>query len=284
MSRVNEESTQSQYRFYVLGVSGLLLIAALILTAFRGGVYTLSGTPIADSVKVEFPVPGTTLIKVNDQPHKASYLLAASDLWADTGLILQPHQSIAIVASGRANLAFHCLVAAARNDVFPCHGWVGPAGGSGQGATGKESCRARLRIVPKAGYGALLAYLHKKGDPPPGKENSRPSPINVIGESGSITNDSDVPRSLWLVINDAVLFPNDEASKLAYLEVENMADTKINRRPSKFKSYDKDVPESWTILEHWRYIETHQYWNVWFDDNVGFYQIQIDYQPGLAQK
>lgn len=256
----------------ILGV-GIIAVVAL---ALRGGSMTAKGTSLAEEVRIEFPAPGTTLIKVNGQPDKASYLLAASDLWANTGLVLKPGQGVSVTASGRANLAVHRLIDAAVQDVRPRQGWMGPGGGGASAPEVKDTYRRDLKIAPKSQDGVLLACLHKQGEDLPGKDNPKPSNLIVVGDSGVVVNSFSEPRTIWFVINDAVLDDSD-VSRRAYLEIEKDNDQKVDARPDGFREHDPKNPQSWSPKERWKNIVELQYWNLWYDDNMGFYQIQFDF-------
>src|ERR1700688_3280763 len=87
-----------QFTLAIIAVSVVFLLVACLL-AFRGGMMYAKGTLVADEVRIEFPRRGTTLVKVNGRPDKATYLLAANHLWADIGLIVQPKKQVKITAS-----------------------------------------------------------------------------------------------------------------------------------------------------------------------------------------
>ncbi|MBD2123407.1 hypothetical protein [Trichocoleus sp. FACHB-262] len=245
-----------------------LASVALGLLAFRGGELSAA----KDEIKIEFPEPGTTLVTVNNIPNKASYLLAASDLWAPTGLPLNPGQSVKITASGRANLGIHRLVEAAHNDTYPTVGWTGPAGVPVNNRDVRNTYRQDLKIEPRAGDGTLLAYFHQSGKPEPSLENPLRGEAIVVGASGTIKNNNEVPVTIWLVINDAVL-ENSEKSRSAFVAPDN-TDTSATEK----------IAEGPSAAERWRYIQQKQYWNLWFDDNVGFYQVQFDFQSEQSQQ
>lgn len=276
MSKKQEkERGNSWMRFTPLIAFAVVVLVGLL--AFMGGKLTVKGLPIVNEIRVEFPIPGTTLVTVNDKPDKASLLLSATDLWTNTGIILQPKEVVIISASGRVNLAIHRLVEAGFTDIRPRHVWVGPDGQKSDFQEVKLSYQKQLTICPKADAGTLLACLHQDGDPKPGKNNPRPDNIIVLGSKCRIVNKMDTKCTLWLVVNDAVL-ENDDRSRRAYLEIEDDSDPKIYYPPENFKgSYNANDPMSWSPIQRWRYIVKHQYWQLWYDDNIGFYQIQIDF-------
>lgn len=249
---------------------GAVLLVGLLL-------YVKGGELAYHDVKVTFPQPGTTLVNVDGKPDKATRLLAASDLWANTGLILEPKQSVLITASGRVNLAIHRLVKAANDDTRPTHGWYSPDGTTSSDQIVRTSYRADLRIEPKASDGVLLAALVAAGKPVPGALMPRPDQLFVVGSHLTLINESLEPRTIWLVVNDAVLNDSDLA-KQAYLSVSSLADPKIRARPRGYNRKEQDDPESWTPLEHWEHVVAKQYWGLWYDDNIGFYHVQFDFK------
>jgi hypothetical protein len=229
----------------------IILFSVAILSAVLFG-----GKIQYNNLSLEYPVPGTILVKNNGKPDKASLLVSASDIWIDTGLDLLPNGEINITATGKATLAIHRLVESAQEDTIPNHGWVGPEGGIPDSKT--RSFRRSLLVEPNAEEGSLLAWFSKNGDVKPSKINPRPSEggrlIQFVGNNSTLKNENNYPVRLWLTLNDAVL-DSEKTSETAYKENKN--GKKINSK--------------------WDYIKAHNYWNVWYDDNVGFYQIQVQY-------
>jgi len=273
--RQEKNFRESRIRFTpLIACAAIFLVGSL---AYMGGKMTLKGLPGVNEVQIEFPIPGTTLVKVNDKPDKASLLLSATDLWTNTGIILKPKESIIVSASGRVNLAIHRLAESGFFDIRPRYLWVGPDGQKGGFQEVKLSYQKKLKISPEAESGTLLAHLHRDGDPKPGKNNPRPDNIIVVGTKCRIVNKTDAECTLWLVVNDAVL-ENDEKSRRAYLGIDDDSDPKIYYPPLGFKgAYDENDPRSWSPKQRWQYIVKHQYWQLWYDDNIGFFQVQIDF-------
>jgi len=264
---------ETRMRFTPLVACAVVVLIGSL--AYMGGKMTFKGLPGVSEVQIEFPIPGTTLVKVNDKPDKASLLLSATDLWTNTGIILQPNESVFVSASGRVNLAIHRLSESGFLDVRPRHLWIGPDGQKGAFQEVKLSYQKLLKICPEADAGTLLAYLHRDGDPKPGKDNPRPDNIIVLGSKCRIVNKTDTECTLWLVVNDAVL-EDDDRSRNAYLQIEDDSDPKIYYPPSGFEgAYNANDPRSWAPIHRWEYIVKHQYWQIWYDDNIGFFQVQI---------
>ena len=272
-----QEKNKHETRMRFTPLIACVVVVLVGSLAYMGGKLTVKGLPGVSEVQIEFPVAGTTLVKVNNKPDKASLLLSATDLWTNTGIILQPNESGIVSASGRVNLAIHRLAESGFLDVRPRHLWVGPDGQKGAFQEVKLSYRKQLKISPEADAGTLLAYLHRDGDPKPGKNNPRPDNIIVVGSKCRILNKTDTERTLWLVVNDAVL-ENDDRSRHAYLQIEDDSDPKIYYSASEFKGvYNVKDPRSWAPKNKWEYIVKNQYWEIWYDDNIGFFQVQIDF-------
>jgi hypothetical protein len=245
----------------------ILFIAALavLLVWFIGRVLTQG-----QELSVSFNKEGATIVFVGDRPSKALVLLSASQPWADTGLTVLPGQKISITASGLANLAIHRLVEAADKDERPRHGWAGPEGGEPKNEKAVDRFRRALRIEPRVAYGCLLAYVRPVGEPDPGKEFPRPPGIHVIGRNGELTYADSKSRmgTLFLTANDAVA-RDDPESERAY--VTDQAALNATYGPGRV-TVDN-------LRERWRRLRDANYWEVWFDDNVGEYLVQVDFTP-----
>jgi hypothetical protein len=242
---------------FVLGL--LLLSIWLLLNCLKPG----------QGVSVSFNEEKTVVISINNQPSKALVLLSASHLWTNTGLKMRPNQKINIGATGRVNLAIHRLVDAAKEDSHLTHGWIDPDGEEIINEKPLEQFRKPLRIEPCMGYGCLLAYVQPQGQPPPGLENPKPKEIQVIGKNNDIIylDPSGREGTLFLTVNDAVL-KNDAESKTAYIANQKILD----------ETYGVNKLTVATLLDRWNKIVRDNYWDVWFDDNVGDFLVQISYE------
>jgi hypothetical protein len=78
-----------------------------------------------------------------------------------------------------------------------------------------------------------------------------------------VTNSANQKGRLWLTINDFVLSNNDDSKKKFLMNQESL---KIR--------YGRTTEQQMTI---WKEIVAKQYWELFFDDNIGNYLIQIEY-------
>lgn len=244
-----------------LFIFGLIIILAWVIISNVGSEQRLS---------IAFNPEGSTIISINKQPSKALVLLSAGQLWLNTGLKLKPGQRIRVTTSGRINLAIHRLVEAAVEDVRPRHGWVGPEGDQLKNEKPVDRLRKKLRIEPRVGYGCLLAYIKPEGEPDPGKDNPKPSGIQVIGSNSELTYRDNQERegTLFLTVNEAVI-QDDQESEQAYVTTQEALDETYG--PGKIKVE--------TLRRQWCNLVKDNYWDVWTDDNVGAFLVQISYEP-----
>jgi hypothetical protein len=239
----------------------LLVFAFWLVVSFIGPSQKFS---------IAFNKEGATIISVNNEPSKALVLVSASQLWTNTGLNLKPNQSISIGATGRVNLAIHRLIDAADKDVRPRHGWVGPDGDQLKNEKPLDRIRKPLRIEQRVGFGCLLAYIKPEGEPDAGKENPIPTGIQVIGRNGNLTYLDPKGRvgTLFLTVNEAVL-KDDAEHQAGYIGTQEILDETFGP-----KKITVDMQKT-----RWKQIVKDNYWEVWFDDNVGEFLVQISYEP-----
>lgn len=246
-------------------------IAATFITSLCALVVwaIVSGVGPGQKLSISFNKEGSTLIFINDEPSKALVLVSASTLWLDTGIKIRPGQKLSIGASGLVNLAIHRLVDAAKEDVRPRHGWVGPDGDQQGNEKPVEHRRMQLRIEPRVGFGSLLAFVRAEGEPNPGKENPKPAGVQAVGRNGKVSYEDNRGRegTLFLTVNEAVIQDTDEAKK-AYVTTQGDLD----------ETYGKGILTVAKLESQWRQIVRNNYWEVWFDDNVGHFLVQVSYE------
>jgi hypothetical protein len=220
-------------------------------------------------LSISFNKEGSTLIFVDEEPSKALVLVSAGTLWQDTGIKVRPGQKLNIGATGLVNLAIHRLVEAADRDKKPRHGWVGPDGDQQKNEKPVDRIRKRLRIEPREGVGCLLAYVRAEGEPNPGKENPKPAGVQVVRRNGKITYEDNRGRegTLFLVVNEAVVQDTPEA-EAAYVTTPEALD----------ETYGKNVLTVRQLQERWGQLVKENYWELWFNDNVGQFLVQISYE------
>src|SRR5262249_1057583 len=124
--------------------------------------------------------------------------------------------------------------------------------------------RDKLKVNPQEEMGALLALLVAQGDPAPGAINPRPQGIASIGKRGKISNTKSVSGRLWWTVNDSVL-NNSPESRGAYVGP-----------PLVVPIDPKEEDEREKRVRQWDYIVKNQYWNMWYDDNIGNFLVQIE--------
>lgn len=180
-----------------------------------------------------------------------SFLLSASAPWASTKFFVRRGDHLHITASGKVSLAIHHLVESAHSDTRPLHGWVGPdgllEGRKIRLFESQDSWREQYLLVPEKPYGALVAAI-TQSDHPPGSEDT----VFLVRREWK----GEAPASgfLWFAVNDVILGPDRE---LAY------------DIPAEHKSATYSVPR--TFEE----IVADQYWNLWYDDNVGSFLVIV---------
>lgn len=244
-----------------------ILFIAVILTIIVFVIFNV--LPIGSKVKFSFNEMGSTEIYVGDQLQSAVVLVPSSQLWVDTGITVSPGQKLRITASGQINLGVHRLVQAAIDDVKPKLPWIGPSGGDYREGSPIYVRRKQLLVEPNAPLGCLLGYVRPQGEPDPTKSYPRPDGIFQVGKNVDyVYND---PRGrkgkLFLVINDNVLI-NDEISHESYTASQKELDE--NYGPGKYKAED---------LDHtWNRLVSDQYWDIWYDDNIGQFLVQLTFE------
>lgn len=232
-----------------------LFFITTLLTISLGIIYAFFYWYPDDNLEVSFTDSGATIIKKSGETYKAQFLLPASSTWTDTGIDIPPRATVNFRASGRVHLAIHKLIQSANNDSLPLFNWLGPRGAPYQSTRQLDKARRSLLIENKANIGAIIGFFKKSTDIPPGPSNHRPKGKFIVDLSdGGFKNDSDEKVRLWLVVNDMYLDPNNiQASKDAYI--------------------GKDKKKE----PMWNYIESKDYWHIWFDDNIGHYLVQVEF-------
>jgi hypothetical protein len=250
---------------FCMAVSWCLLICGVAV------VLAINGVGRHGRVAVEFH-GGSTVFSVNQEPTKAFFLLSASQLWADTGLEIQPDNEIRITATGKINLAVHRLVEAALNKTAGAEDWTTADGVKPHGLL-LEQQRKPLMVLPEANFGCLLAYVGPNGEDAPGPANPRPSGIQVVGTSGLIhyTDKRGRPGHLFLTINDGVLSNTPQAHQ-AFVGTQAALDEKYPPVGGR-STATVEEQEQW-----WRLILQRQRWEEWFDDNIGELLIHVDFK------
>jgi len=243
--------------------------ASFILALVALGTWViLSCVGPGQKLSISFNKEGSTIIFRGAEPSKALVLVSAGTLWLDTGLKLKSGQQVSVGATGLVNLSIHRLVEAADRDERPRHGWVGPDGDQQKNERPVDRLRKKLRIKPEEGFGCLLAYVRPDGESNPGKENPKPFGVQVVRRNGQITYNDPQGRegTLFLTVNEAVIQDTPEC-EVAYVTNQEALD----------ETYGPGVLTVAQLKDRWRKLVKENYWEVWFDDNVGQFLVQISY-------
>lgn len=245
------ESWPNLLRAFTL-FAGLMLIVVLSCIGIYAFIVSRS------DVKIELTDKGGIVLLTQANNKVGQFLLPASAGWTNTGFIIKPGARVEIQSFGEAHLGFHRLVDAARDDVIPIFPWIGPQGSRFIAESEADTARQQLLIEPKAHIGMLLGYLAEPRLPEneePGKNNPKPGEIVKLGDRRTIRNQHEEERVLWLTVNDMYL---NNGGRKAYVG-DATGDT-------------LDI-----YLKQWNQIKEKEYWELWFNDNIGQYLITIKY-------
>jgi hypothetical protein len=246
-----------------------IVITAMTLIALYG-FFILNKT-----IEIVFRDDGATVLLRGSEPKSVVVLLPASRLWLDSGIELKPGQKVNVSASGAINLSVHRLTEAAQNTIPPKHGWTTPSGVKDRDDLRCiDQIRESLLIEPRASYGSLLAYIKPANAAEPNVKNPIPPNIQVINSPSSqlgYSNPDGLKGRLYFTVNDIVL-KNDAKYKQAFISDPACLD----------RSYGKDSngKSRFTVAQmeqKWDRVTTENYWNIWFDDNIGEFLVKISY-------
>jgi hypothetical protein len=192
---------------------------------------------------------GGLIYKIGNE-ETLSFLVSASETWAKTDFAVQAGDKLEFRVSGKVNTAIHHLVKAAEKDTKPDPPWIGPDGVPEDMLRSKQDkYRKNFLLLPDAPYGALIGSI--------GHEIIRPDNSSkkfLIGSRSQITLSEDQTGYLWLSVNEIIL---NKDRRLAYDVPENERDLGY-KTP---RSFDEIAKE--------------EYWNLWYDDNVGYYFVNV---------
>jgi hypothetical protein len=241
---------------------GLIAMGVLLLLATASVISVILVTG-KSKTKIQVTSGGATLIQVDGRDRSAVFLLPASRLWASTGLKVKKGDCLHIRATGRTNLAGHRLIESAIQDTIPPFPWVDADGDTEVPAFQKRLLndieRKSYLIDPNASPGTLLAYLAIEKQDVPNFMNPRgidKGKLRTIGSDWHLKAPDDGTFTLYLSINDTVLSKED------------------------FTMYKKTSSKDnlvGTAEERWENIKKMDYWNIWFDDNLGELLVNIEY-------
>lgn len=239
-------------------LTGLKILMTALLIGFLVLLYFQYKTK--SNLKIDFTESGATVIINNNELVASQFLLPASSRWTNTGIKLEPNSVVKITASGKVHLGAHRLIESALNAEKPPFDWCSPKGIPYTNARKRDNDRRNFLINPKADMGVVIGFFQKDGDEDPGPQNPRPNNLITIYEQSVITTPN-YPATLWLIVNDVLLDPAKMSqSKAAFLgPIEK--DTDLDKYKMREKSWEELVKKN--------------YWDIWYDDNIGEYLIQL---------
>lgn len=193
-------------------------------------------------------------------------LVSASRLWVDAKIELKPGETIRITATGLVNLAMHRVVSAANEDKRPSLPWSPPEGIELPRDRPLYLRRQDLLVDRSAPYGALLACCVKPGETNPGKFKPTPDGVQLVGDHLVYTYPKEAtgPGRLFFTINDTVL-KRDERYRKAFAGTQAEIDSTYGA--GKYTVADLEA--------RWESLMDQEYWDIWFDDNTGFFLVEV---------
>jgi hypothetical protein len=239
--------------FLIGGVVFILILGTLLFFGLFRWFWPASEITVNDSGGIEFH------FSVFHDHKTIQWLYAADGVWRDSDIEIRKGDSIEVFASGRVNMAIHHLVKSAQTDLPPFLHWSSPEGlteDQEQYLRGTDWSRLSARISPnlKIKPGALLMQIAE--DRYRVKDHPHDSDLYVIGSK--YQGRARRSGKLYFTINEVLLdsaaestYFIDSTEDLAYVELHSYRDQKAS----------------------WDSIKKYKYWNLWFDDNVGYFLI-----------
>jgi len=270
MTRINRGKTT--WTVVLILVSLLSLTALTVALSNRG----VSGS-VAGIMNFEISEGGALLFEsggVDGQRTTiATFLLAASSDWYDSGITLQPGERATVQATGHVSTAIHHIVDAARNDSVPRYEWTGPRGI----VLKNEYSHLRDQLVtPSANIGTpvfcLVPTTNQAGVARPSlQSNRRPNtdiyPIFSGGQAGRarVSNMTSAPVSLWFIVNDLVF------------DVEIQEDNWKADARKRLTGYRSGEEPNIAVDRQWDELAASgRAYRLWHDDNSGSYLIAVE--------
>jgi hypothetical protein len=206
---------------------------------------------------IEVKASGALVIQLDNNLRTASYLLSANgnddrSPWVDTNIDVKVGDKITFHVSGKVCMAMHRMIDAAKaNTIMPPLPWCGPEGFDLNRVTNSRPAEVKRKnylICPEFNQGQVLGIISSK-------ENTilRPDSAYVIDINKYTDEYYEVKKNkghLWLLVNEVFL----DDMLLNSIEPNDLAidSTEFN------------------------FIKKNHYSNVWYDDNCGFFSINME--------
>lgn len=240
-------------------ITGLVLI-------FCGALYltVLILRPLFSTASVTVTEHGAYIIEMQGK-RKFHWLFTASSMWESSGIKVHKDDEIKFSISGKANLAVHHLVKSAEDDSIPYFHWSGPDGDNEiqrKFYRDADHHRQKKRIAVGENPGILLMQVVPDGNSPILRPDNKTCDCLYVVGSGKQGNIR-IRQSgiLYFALNDIPLDPNMENYYVITPEIDQDYAKRHNVQTQKRK---------------WEQIVKWGYWNLWFDDNVGYFVISAE--------
>lgn len=255
--------------FVILLAVVIVVIVVVVENLTRSQVDKLTGR-----LTVEQGSSGLSISYTTNDTESVILSVPASELWFDSNLALAPGETVVVRAAGRVHLSIVRLVDSARCTSSQSYRWVGPEGYDEPTSLAGDEKRHALLLDPDSKFGVLLAFLQSGTDPTPDRDHPRVPHDRIIrvGPERVFTNTSKENAHLWLAVNDQVLSNTPEARK-AFVLTQNELDRRYNHTDdcgNKFARRTVKIQEG--LFD--KLVAAH-YWAVWYDDNIGTYQVAV---------
>jgi hypothetical protein len=263
------EAINQSYSHLFRTVIFFVLIFSFLLVALVIFFKSISET---GELKAEFNKDGRLLFELkksnlfsqDEKKSFASFLLPSNVVWFDTGLELDPDQQCNFKVTGSIHLAIHTVVKSADNDEKNAIPWTNAKGNKFVNIGDQNlqlKAKKQLLLKPGETIGNVLGYYIPVEETKQFKEyfvqhrDELTTKIFEVNEEKFIQNDTKTKVRIYLSVNDILLnfdSASIKTSELAYL------------------GNDK----KW--LNKWLQISGSNYDNLYFDDNIGNFLVQVE--------
>lgn len=259
------ESILSSYARLFRGIIFFLVIAVVV------GLLTktiISALLTGGDLDVQMNQEGRLIYKYShfsksENKIYSTFLLPSNEWWFNTGIDLEADQQIKIVISGRANLAIHKLVEAAKSNEKSKVNWCGPDGSNWVDLNENPkqlAAKKSLLINPGDLIGDIVLYICPLNDVDSFRDNflknrgDFKNKFHVVANNQQYLNDTGGKARLFLSINDMLLdFSSEDGIKNSELAF---------NRPNKPHDFN--------------YLKANNFYDIWFADNIGSFLVNVE--------
>ena len=270
----------------------ILLITFVVLLLVFSITYIFRS--ILLNAEVEVGSNGALTIKQGKKV-TISYLYSATSLWEESGIEVKAGDLIKIHATGKVNLSLGHLVDSIQSHSKLLFDWIDAGGYKDMsGFRDIDSLRMKKRLDSNYNPGMLLMKIKSHNDY--FLQRSDSEKILPVGKENTITADHD--GRLLFAVNEVLLnkgsekiFAPKDTHKYNKYYLEKGKQYFANNHLIPYKgekifnitlSSDRvsddelvNIGYDWQTRQ-WSYICANYYWNVWFEDNIGNFLINIE--------